>query len=90
ERALKLDPAHVGNLVAYLCSDAAQEVSGQLFAVRGREVFLMSQPRPLARIVSEEGPWRPETLAAAVDGELRRHFLDLGTDLEAFNTEPFV
>mgnify|MGYP007123470912 CR=1 FL=1 len=29
-------------------------------------------------------------LAAAIDAELSSGFTDLGTDLEAFNTEPFV
>ncbi len=89
-RALKVDPAHVARFVAYLCSGAAQDVSGQLFGVRGREVFLFQQARPSARIVSTERDWTPEALDAAVRRDLRPNFTDLSTDLEAFNSEPVV
>ncbi len=90
ERALKVSTTHVANVVAWLCSSLAQHVSGQLIGVRGREVFLFSQPRPVARVVSERADWTPETLAAAADREFAPHWIKLETDLEAFNTEPIV
>ena len=66
-------------------------VTGQLFGVRGREVFLFSQPRPMARIVSAPlDELTPERLDAAISMELREHFTDLQTDLETFNTEPLI
>ncbi|WP_416899541.1 MAG: SDR family NAD(P)-dependent oxidoreductase [Minwuia sp.] len=89
ERAMKLDPAHVATAVAWLCSPAAQDVSGQLFGVRGREVFLFSQPRPIGRVVNESADWTPETLAEAA-GAFAGDYTPLETDLEAFNTEPCV
>lgn len=90
ERALKVSAAHVARFVAHLATPAAQGISGQIFGVRGREVFLFGQPRPVARIVSEDADWDLAGLAAAVDGELSDAFTDLSTDLEAFNTEPYV
>ena len=90
ERGLKVSPHHVANLVGWLVSDAAAEISGQIFGVRGREVFIFSQPRPVARVVSEDGDWDTAKLAAAVDRELKDHFSELATDLEAFNTEPYI
>jgi hypothetical protein len=54
--------------------------------VRGREVFLFGQPRPVARL--EAGA--PETLAQDVLDKLGGQFTDLTTDLEAFNTDPLV
>jgi NAD(P)-dependent dehydrogenase (short-subunit alcohol dehydrogenase family) len=84
--ALTVPAADVAALVAYLCSPAAQDISGQLFAVRGREVFLMSQPRPVARFIAERG----HDLDAAVRKSLAPHFTKLETDLEAFATDPIV
>lgn len=90
ERALRVPAEPVAELVGYLCSPAASVVTGQIFGVRGREVFLFSQPRPAARVVAEPGGWNDDALAAAVEGELRNAFAPLETDLEAFNTEPLV
>ncbi len=89
-RALKIAPRHVATLVAYLCSSRAERVSGQIFGVRGREVFLFNQPRPVARLVEETADWTVDGLAQAVDDRLADGFTDLTTDLEAFNTEPYV
>jgi len=88
-RALKIDPRHVARVVGWLCSDAAADVSGQLFGVRGREVFLLSQPRPIARLAGD-GDWTAATLAVAAAETLAPHYLPLETDLEAFNSEPLV
>ncbi len=90
ERALRVKADHVATLVAALCSDDAQSITGQLFAVRGREVFLMSQPRPAARLARTDQDWTATQLSAALKQELAPKFTDATTDLEAFNTEPFV
>ncbi|NQU71480.1 MAG: SDR family oxidoreductase [Rhodospirillales bacterium] len=90
ERGLTVPANHVGNLVGYLCSPAAQDVSGQLFGVRGREVMLFSQPRPIANIVAVGDEWDSDTLARTVDMELRDDFAELVTDLEIFNTDPKI
>jgi NAD(P)-dependent dehydrogenase (short-subunit alcohol dehydrogenase family) len=90
ERGLTVPANHVANLVGYLCSPAAQEVSGQLFGVRGRDVMLFSQPRPVANIVAVGDEWDSDTLARTVDMELRDNFADLVTDLEIFNTDPEI
>jgi NAD(P)-dependent dehydrogenase (short-subunit alcohol dehydrogenase family) len=90
ERALKIGAHHVASLVAALCTPAGQGVTGQLLGVRGREVFLFSQPRPIATLTAEGKDWSPEDLAQALGARLSGQFTDLGTDLEAFNTEPVV
>jgi NAD(P)-dependent dehydrogenase (short-subunit alcohol dehydrogenase family) len=84
ERALRIGAHHVANLVTALCSPAAKGITGQLLGVRGREVFLFGQPRPVATI--EAGP----SLAQDLSAKLSDKFTDLTTDLEAFNTEPLV
>ena len=86
ERALKIGAHHVANLVTALCTPAAKGVTGQLLGVRGREVFLFGQPRPVAKLDVE----KPEALAADLTAKLGAKFTDMTTDLEAFNTEPLV
>jgi hypothetical protein len=90
ERAMKVGAHHVANLVCYLVGHHGADITGQIFGVRGREVFLFSQPRPLATLVSGGDEWSPTELAAAMDGDFRDQFTSLETDLEAFDTEPIV
>lgn len=49
-------------LVAYLCSDAAADVTGQIFTVMNDEIHVMSQPRPVRTAFSASG-WTAETIA---------------------------
>jgi NAD(P)-dependent dehydrogenase (short-subunit alcohol dehydrogenase family) len=89
ERALRVPARFVADLVAALCSEQGAGITGQLLGVRGREAFLFSQPRPSARLLIPEDS-SPAALAAALGAELGSSFTDLGTDLEAFNTEPIL
>jgi hypothetical protein len=76
--------------VGWLCSPGC-DVTGQIFGVRGREVFLFSQPRPVVRVVTAPlAELTPELLDAAISLEMRDEMVDLTTDLEAFNAEPIV
>ena len=86
ERALKIGAHHVADLVTALCTPAAKAITGQLLGVRGREVFLFGQPRPVAKLEVE----KPEALAADLTAKLGAKFTDMTTDLEAFNTEPLI
>ena len=90
-RALKVSAAYVAQFVVYLCLPRAKNITGQLFTVRGKEVFLFSQPRPTAKTIQTLSAGNElESLADAVEENLQPHFLALETDLEAFNTEPLV
>jgi len=85
EKALKVSPAYVARLVSFLASDAAMGISGQLFGVRGREVFAFSQPRPRQRVVQPKDGFDP-----ALMKRLEPDFADLVTDLEAFSGDPIL
>jgi len=61
-RAAKTRPDHIAQLIAFLATDAAAGVSGQIFGVRGNEVYLYNQPRPI-RIMARPDGWTPENLA---------------------------
>jgi NAD(P)-dependent dehydrogenase (short-subunit alcohol dehydrogenase family) len=90
ERALTVPAGYVARLVAYLCAPGC-DVTGQVFGVRGREVFLFSQPRPAARIVTPPlAELTPEALDSAISIQMREQFVDLTTDLEAFGSEPIL
>src|SRR3546814_16840839 len=62
ETLKKMDPAMVEPLAVYLLADAAADVTGQVFAVRANEIFLMSQSRPLRSVHRPEG-WTPQRVA---------------------------
>jgi NAD(P)-dependent dehydrogenase (short-subunit alcohol dehydrogenase family) len=83
-RAMKVPSRAVAEFVAWLAGPEAGGVSGQLFGVRAREVFLFSQPRPTARLV-RQGALGPE-----IAHSLAPHFVPLETDLEAFATDPVL
>ena len=88
ERALTIAPEFVAEFVAFLCSAQAQDVTGQVLGVRGREVFLFSQPRPIETLVAPESGWTTPAFATLFNERFRAKLTDLTTDLEAFNTEP--
>ena len=60
---------------------------GEVFGVRGRETFVFSQPRPVARATSAPGA-SLDDLAALVEAEFAPHFTALESDLDAFATSP--
>jgi NAD(P)-dependent dehydrogenase (short-subunit alcohol dehydrogenase family) len=55
EHAPAATPGDVAPLIAWLCSEAASGISGQVFGARGAEVSLWSQPRPVAAVVEQRG-----------------------------------
>src|SRR5688500_14987435 len=62
ERMKQMTPAKIAPLAVALASEAGADVTGQVFAVRNNEIFLMSQPRPVRSVHRGEG-WTPETVA---------------------------
>jgi NAD(P)-dependent dehydrogenase (short-subunit alcohol dehydrogenase family) len=87
--ALRVPAQPVARFVAYLCSGEAAHVSGQLFGVRGREAFLFSQPRPVARELFPADA-SIEDVAAIVERAFAPSFSALETDLDAFSAAPVV
>jgi NAD(P)-dependent dehydrogenase (short-subunit alcohol dehydrogenase family) len=77
----------VAQLAVSLASPATKDVSGQIFAARGNEIFLMSQPRPVRGIGKVEG-WTPETIATHAMSALKPSFNDLGATNSVFGWDP--
>jgi NAD(P)-dependent dehydrogenase (short-subunit alcohol dehydrogenase family) len=77
----------VAQLAVALASPACKDVSGQIFAARGNEVFLMTQPRPVRGIGKVEG-WTPETIAEHCMPALKPSFIDLLPTTGSFGWDP--
>ena len=82
-----LTPDKIAPVAVFLGSDAAKSVTGQIFAVRGNEIFLMSQPRPLRSVHRSEG-WTPETLVSHMLPTLRPSFIPLDMSRDVFSWMP--
>jgi NAD(P)-dependent dehydrogenase (short-subunit alcohol dehydrogenase family) len=87
EKLKSMETAKIAPLAVYLAGDAAREVSGQIFAVRANEIFLMSQNRPL-RSVHRDGGWTAETIATHAMPALRAHFYALERSQDVFSWDP--
>src|SRR5579871_2564007 len=68
-----LETSKIAPMAVFLASEEARDVTGQIFAVRANELFLMSQNRPLRSVHRAEG-WTPETIASHALPALRSHF----------------
>lgn len=73
-------------LVTYLASDLSKDVTGQIFGVRGSEIYLYSQPRPI-RTLHRDGGWTPEALVN-MEKSWRSSFVPLETYQDVFSWDP--
>jgi NAD(P)-dependent dehydrogenase (short-subunit alcohol dehydrogenase family) len=85
----KMTPRDIAPLAVFLASEAAAGVSGQVFGVRGKEIFVFSQPRPV-RAVHDGGGWTPERLAERFAGTLGHHLVPLESSAQYFSYDPLV
>jgi hypothetical protein len=77
----------VAPLAVALCGEGAKDTTGQVFAVRGNEVFLFNQPRP-TRAVAELNGWTPESLIDHGLPALKGAYAGLEATAGVFTWEP--
>ncbi|MDR5653297.1 SDR family NAD(P)-dependent oxidoreductase [Ruixingdingia sedimenti] len=87
ENLKKMTPEKNAPLAVFLGSDAAKDVTGQVFAVRRNEIFLMGQSRPI-RSVHTGGDWTPETVRDHAIPALRPSFYPLDRSQDVFSWDP--
>ena len=87
ERIQKMGPEKNAPLAVFLASDAAKEVTGQIFAPRMHELFLFSQNRPIRSVHSENG-WTPEKIAEIALPAFRANFVPMERSGDVFSWDP--
>jgi NAD(P)-dependent dehydrogenase (short-subunit alcohol dehydrogenase family) len=83
----RMTPEKIAPLAVYLASDAAADITGQIFSVRNNEIYLFNQPRPIKTIHRAEG-WTPEQLATELKSALASSFTPLERSEDVFNWDP--
>ena len=87
EKLKSMETAKIAPLAVYLASEASQDVTGQIFAVRANEIFLMGQSRPLRSVHRSEG-WTPESIGEQAIPAMRAQFYALDRSQDVFSWDP--
>ena len=87
EKLKQMTPDKVAKVVVALASDRASNVSGQIFAVRNNEIFLMGQSRPVRGMQRSEG-WTPETIVDHAFPAMEPNFYGLDRSADVFSWDP--
>ena len=87
EKLRQMTPDKIAAVAVALASDRAAGVTGQIFAVRNNEIFLMSQSRPL-RGLHEGAGWTPESVVEHAFPALQSHFYPLDRSADIFSWDP--
>jgi NAD(P)-dependent dehydrogenase (short-subunit alcohol dehydrogenase family) len=86
-RLQAMGPEKIAPLSVFLLSDAARDVTGQIFAVRMNEIFLMGQSRPIRSVHRAEG-WSCRSLAEHGMPALKASFYPLDRSADVFTWDP--
>lgn len=87
EKLKRMTPEKVAIVAAALCSDKAAHITGQIFAVRMNEIFLMSQSRPLRSVHNGEG-WTIDSIFDTAMPALEKHMYPLDRSQDIFSWDP--
>ncbi len=85
KRSMRAD--QVAQVAVALCADGAKNTTGQIFAVRGNEVFLFSQPRPIRGMARLEG-WTPSSIIEHALPAMKANYTDVGASASVFPWDP--
>jgi NAD(P)-dependent dehydrogenase (short-subunit alcohol dehydrogenase family) len=84
----RLKAEKIAPFVVALLSDAAKDVTGQIFGVRNNEIYLFSQPRPFRTAHTDEPGWTPSTIIERVLPMFRPDFYKLDRSMDVFTWDP--
>lgn len=87
EKIQQMTPDKIAPLAIALCSDAAKDVSGQIFGVRNNEIFLFNHNRPIRFAHTAEG-WSPDSVLERVIPAFNSDFSPLERSGDVFSWDP--
>ncbi len=87
ERLKKMTPEKNAPLAVFLASDAAYDITGQVFAARHNEIFLFDPFRPARSVHRSEG-WDAQAIADHAVPALKGHFAALDRSGDVFSWDP--
>jgi NAD(P)-dependent dehydrogenase (short-subunit alcohol dehydrogenase family) len=87
EKLKRMTPDKIATVATALCADDAAHVSGQVFAVRFNEIFLMTQHRPLRGMHEGQG-WTPESVVEHAFPAMAPSFYPLDRSQDVFSWDP--
>ncbi|SNT76628.1 SDR family NAD(P)-dependent oxidoreductase [Paracoccus seriniphilus] len=86
-RMKEMSPEKIAPLALYLASDDGADTTGQIFAVRNNEIFLVSQPRPTRSVHRGEG-WDLDSVRNHAIPALRGSYVPLDVSADVFCWDP--
>ena len=87
EKLKQMTPSKIAPVCVALASDEGKKVTGQIFAVRNNEIFLMGQSRPLRSAHLSDG-WTPERVLDTAFPAMEASFYALDRSQDVFSWDP--
>jgi NAD(P)-dependent dehydrogenase (short-subunit alcohol dehydrogenase family) len=87
EKMKKMTPDKIAPMAVFLLSDAAKDVSGQIFGVRLNEIMLFNHMRPVRSVHASDG-WTLESINEIAVPAMSKHFAPLERSPEYFTWDP--
>jgi NAD(P)-dependent dehydrogenase (short-subunit alcohol dehydrogenase family) len=84
----RMKPENIAPFACAMLSDAASDITGQIFGVRANEIYLFNQPRPIRTAHSAEPGWTAETVVKRVFPMFRPSFFPLDRSMDVFSWDP--
>jgi NAD(P)-dependent dehydrogenase (short-subunit alcohol dehydrogenase family) len=72
----KHGPERIAPLAVYLASEESENVSGQIFGIRGKEIMVFSQPRPIRSAIAAK-EWTADKIHQYMQGPFKAAFTPL-------------
>jgi short-subunit dehydrogenase len=77
------EPEDVAPMVAFLLSDRARHITGQIYTVVGGKIAVWNQPHEV-RAMYKDGRWTPEEIARRLDSSIGQEPMPILAQLEEY------